>query len=292
MKNNPIILFGEVLFDHFPNGENVLGGAPFNVAWHLQAFGQQPQFISRLGKDQTGELIRQAMHDCGMSLDHVQQDSVYPTGQVQVMIEKGEPSYSILPDQAYDHMEILGIDGLNQSGILYHGTLVNRSPASRKALRSLKAAHQGKIFIDVNLRPPWWNKADVLGLINDADWVKLNLDEFHALQSNPADIKTSMEKFLTRYNLDGLVVTCGEEGALALNYVGDFITVAPNKSVSIVDTVGAGDAFSAVFLTGLNLGWPLELTMDRAQAFAAAMIGQRGATVKDLKFYDSFMATW
>ena len=292
MEKNSITIFGEVLFDHFPVGNKVLGGAPFNAAWHLQAFGQQPQFISRVGADMAGNQIRAAMQSWGMKLDFLQQDTIYPTGQVQVSIEQGEPAYSILPDQAYDYIEIQGVDTLNHAGILYHGTLAIRSSVSRQTLAALKAAHQGKIFVDVNLRQPWWHKADVLGLINDADWVKLNIHELQALQNKVSDVKIGMEIFLLQHKLEGLIVTCGEEGALALNKLGEFFSVSPNTLVNVVDTVGAGDAFSAVILLGLNLGWPLENTMLRAQSFASALIGQRGATVDRLDFYQSFISPW
>lgn len=292
MKNNPIIVFGEVLFDHFPDGEKVMGGAPFNVAWHLQAFGQEPQFISRVGSDPTGNRIRSAMRLWGMGLDFLQQDSTYPTGRVQVAIEHGEPAYSILANQAYDHIQLPGLNSIMHTGILYHGTLAVRSPRSRQTLATLKASHQGKIFIDVNLRQPWWSKTDALQLINDADWVKLNLHELHALQDGATDIRASMEVFLSRHGLEAVIVTCGEEGALALNNTGEFFSVSPVSSVDFIDTVGAGDAFSAILLLGLNLGWTLGETMERAQLFASAMTGQRGATVDDLNFYKPFVASW
>jgi fructokinase len=292
MTNNMITIFGEVLFDHFPDGSCVLGGAPFNVAWHLQAFGQAPLFISRIGDDATGNQILAAMQSWGINLDYFQHDASYPTGQVHVKIEQGEPSYSILPDQAYDHIEMQGLKNISHTGILYHGTLAARSSTSRQTLVSLKALHQGKIFIDVNLRQPWWNKSDVFQLISDADWVKLNLHELHALYDDVTDTKGCMKNFLIQYRLEGIIVTCGAEGALAFNNTNDFFSVSPSTSGNLVDTVGAGDAFSAVFLLGLNLGWPLEETMGRAQLFASAMTRQKGATVNDLNFYKPFMTAW
>ena len=92
MNNNRITIFGEVLFDRFPDGSSVLGGAPFNVAWHLQAFGQRPLFISRIGRDRLGDTIRSAMQSWQMDVLGLQQDEIYPTGTVQVAIEQGEPS--------------------------------------------------------------------------------------------------------------------------------------------------------------------------------------------------------
>ena len=75
-NKHPIALFGEVLIDQFPEGQRILGGAPFNVAWHLQAFGQPPCFISRIGNDETGELIQHAMNTWGLSKDALQIDPI------------------------------------------------------------------------------------------------------------------------------------------------------------------------------------------------------------------------
>ncbi|MSS75799.1 MAG: carbohydrate kinase [Methyloglobulus sp.] len=292
MQNNAITVFGEVLFDHFPDGTKVLGGAPFNVAWHLQAFGQQPQFISRVGADTDGNQIQTAMQLWGMNLGFLQQDSTYPTGRVQVAIQHGEPSYAILPDQAYDHIEMQGLNSISPIGILCHGTLAVRSAVSRKTLAALKTLHQGKIFVDVNLRQPWWNKAEVLRSFNDADWLKLNLQELRELKDDVTDIRASMEELLYRYKLKGIIITCGKEGALAMNNAGEFCSVSPTALVGLIDTVGAGDAFSAILLLGLNLGWTLGQSMERAQLFASTITGQRGATVNDLNFYQPFISSW
>ena len=289
MQNNPIIVFGEVLFDHFPDGALVLGGAPFNVAWHLQAFGQCPQFISRVGDDLKGKQIRSTMQTWGMRLDFLQWDTALPTGVVEVTIDNGEPSYSILAEQAYDCIELPKLNTIHHSGILYHGTLATRSTLAKQTLASLKALHEGQVFIDVNLRQPWWNKADVLQLISAADWVKLNLDEFRILFDDESNTRFCMEQSLIKHNLQGVIVTCGAEGALAVTSSGEFISVAPATSVKLEDTVGAGDAFSAIVLLGINLGWDFKLTMERAQLFASAITGQRGATVNDINFYKPFL---
>ncbi len=292
MQSKTITVFGEVLFDHFPGGTTVLGGAPFNVAWHIQAFGQSPDFISRVGNDVPGNKIRSAIHKWGMKTIFLQEDSTHPTGQVQVTFEHGEPTYAILPNQAYDHIDHINLGKDNHSGILYHGTLATRSSISKHTLEMIKSSHTGKIFIDVNLRQPWWNKAEVLRLINDSDWVKLNLDEFKSLGSIGENIQLSMEAFLTKHNLEGIIVTCAEKGAFGLDNNGNFYSVVPQSTVAITDTVGAGDAFSAIIILGLNLNWNFELCLARAQDFASAITGQTGAIVDDLNFYKPFINEW
>ncbi|MGR8978718.1 MAG: carbohydrate kinase family protein [Gammaproteobacteria bacterium] len=293
MNNKHLIhIFGEVLFDHFPDGSRVLGGAPFNVAWHLQALGQSPRFISRIGNDPEGQEIADLMDGWGMSRESLQIDCEHPTGSVRVRISGGEPHYEILPDSAYDFIDGDLLGNEPTEGILYHGSLAARNPVSRAALETVKKKHQGKIFIDVNLRAPWWQKESMLPLISDAHWVKLNESELAELCAEPARLETAMQAFCAQFGLDMLLVTRGEKGAAALDTRRQFVTVAPSASSSVIDTVGAGDAFAAVMLLGLSKNWPLPSTLERAQTFASAVVGQRGATVADKAFYRPFREQW
>lgn len=292
MNSNRITIFGEVLFDHFPDGSCVLGGAPFNVAWHLQAFSQEPLFISRVGSDRLGASIQSAMQSWNMDVSGLQRDNHYPTGTVQVAIEQGEPSYAIVPDQAYDFIAAHELVNRHYDGLLYHGTLALRQRESQKALEALKERHRGSLFMDVNLRAPWWQKSEVLKLVGDADWVKLNHHELAALHPETGDIKADMQAFRAEHGLTGLIVTRGGKGALALDSNGEVVTVAPAEALTVVDTVGAGDAFASVLLLGIKQHWPLPLTMERAQAFASAVVGQRGATVRNSVFYRPFIESW
>ena len=292
MSNKPLIhIFGEVLFDHFPDGSRVLGGAPFNVAWHTQAFGQAPRFISRIGDDPSGLEIAASMVAWGMSCVALQTDCEHPTGSVRVLIHDGEPHYDIVADSAYDFIDSRLLEQQNTQGILYHGSLALRNPVACAALQAAKAGHQGKIFVDVNLRPPWWEQETLRSLLHDADWVKLNEAELAELYPEDSDLEAAMQAFCTQFGLEVLVVTRGEKGAIAYDRQ-QFVTVQPQASATVIDTVGAGDAFSAVLLLGLSKQWPLQTTLGRAQAFAGALVERRGATVDDSEFYRAFSEQW
>ena len=97
-----ICIFGEVLFDHFPDGRRVLGGAPFNVAWNLCALGADPLLISRVGTDGNALSVRSAMQVWGMSMAGLQSGPEAPTGLVQVTFADGEPAYEIVHPAAWD----------------------------------------------------------------------------------------------------------------------------------------------------------------------------------------------
>ena len=159
------LIFGEVLFDVMPDGTRVLGGAPFNVAWHLEAFGLRPLMVTRVGRDDSGDEVLEAMESWGMDHSAVQRDDAHPTGQVQVDLQDGEPTFHILADQAYDHIDgdsaVQSAAG-NTFSILYHGSLISRGTVSASALDDLEDASGVPVFVDVNLRDPWWNHQEVL----------------------------------------------------------------------------------------------------------------------------------
>ncbi len=286
-KRRPLI-FGEVLFDVLPDGERVLGGAPFNVSWHLQAFGLQPLMVTRVGIDPPGDEVLAAMESWGMDTSGVQRDQARPTGTVQVELADGDPIFHILPDQAYDQIdrdrarELVAGEPLS---LTYHGSLVLRAETARSALIELEATCGAPVFVDVNLRDPWWNRVDVLASVSRATWVKLNEAELGLLAG--ALDSASAEAFRSEHGLDTVVVTRGKKGADVVDRDG-VIEAAAWSDVEVVDTVGAGDAFSAVFILGLTMGWPTELSLARSLEFAAAMCTVPGATVNDRNFYSRF----
>lgn len=292
MKTKPIAIFGEVLFDHFPDGKKILGGAPFNVAWHLQAFGLQPDFISRVGNDVQARQIELMMQSWGLTTANLQVDSKYPTGHVAVSLDNNEPSYAILDDQAYDFIAVEDLRVSDAYAIVYHGSLALRHDLSKQTLSHLLKNHRGKVFVDVNLRAPWWHAEQLDEWLHHADWLKLNSDELRQLSPEAEDITAAMRRMLTHYKLELMVVTLGSEGALALTESGELVSVHPPTPPLLIDTVGAGDAFSAVLLLGLYSGWSLSLTLERAQTFASALLGQPGATVQNIAFYRSFSDSW
>lgn len=288
MSGRPCI-FGEVLFDHFPDGRRVLGGAPFNVAWHLQAFGEQPFLVSRVGEDEAGETVRTAMRDWGMDLAGLQTDSELPTGRVQVRIEHNEPSYDIVQPVAWDAITDPDCPA-GGCGLLYHGSLALRSETARAACGALRGRRPAIVFVDVNLRPPWWERDRMLAALEGAHWVKLNRHELNELMPGETSAVPRARSLLEKHRLSGLVLTDGSRGAEVLTADGIHLQTRPAARVEVVDTVGAGDAMSSVMILGLLRNWPLQLALDRAQDFASAIVGQRGATVRDPAFYAPFLA--
>lgn len=298
-RSGTVILFGEVLADIFPD-RKVLGGAPFNVARHLKAFGQNPLLITRLGHDALAEEVLDAMAQAGMEPLGVQCGNNHPTGRVQVKMKDGAHSFDILPGQAYDfiHPAVVRMTALSvKPKLVYFGTLAQRNEISRRALKTLlRSTHSAK-FLDINLRAPWYEEKTIRQSLQFADIVKLNADELAILADMLGLQQSGQEKqaaeLISRFELEQIVVTCGEEGAWQLNRKGKKTESAlPGRITMLMDTVGAGDGFASVCILGELLKWPAGRTLERANAFAASICGIRGAVPDHAEFYQPFIREW
>jgi fructokinase len=289
--NKRPIVFGEVLFDSFPDGNLVLGGAPFNVAWHLAGFGMEPLMVTCIGDDAAGDQVRTMMQDWGMDISGLQSSDQYPTGRVEVSFPDGKPSYDIVPDQAYDYINnklVNEIKGSGEFSLIYHGSLALRNTESNETLDEMIASTQLPVFLDLNLRSPWWSHEQIEKLLYRATWLKLNDEELFEI-SKPAGkdieaLKRAASEILTQYRLERIIVTLGEYGAFVVGH--DCITEGrPGNIGHIVDTVGAGDAFSSVMIMGLIKKWTISEMLDRALVFASAICQQQGATNRNHSLY-------
>lgn len=292
------LVFGEVLFDSFPDGAAVLGGAPFNVAWHLQGFGQDPLFVSRIGADERGDRVLEAMREWGMDVSGVQRDDMRSTGEVTVTFDSGQPRFNIRPEQAYDYIDAAAAAlaiGRSPVALLYHGTLALRGDMSRSALHVLRDDKLvAAVCVDINLRDPWWDHALVHEVLQRAGWAKVNDDELTRIaETNAAagDPEQEARALRSRFGIGSLVVTQGDEGAFVV-CDDDLFRGSPAPVAGMIDTVGAGDAFSAVSLLGMMRGWPVPRTLERALEFASRICSVRGATVQDKAMYSSYLSKW
>ncbi|MDH5231753.1 MAG: carbohydrate kinase [Gammaproteobacteria bacterium] len=292
---NKLIIIGEVLFDVFPDGTQVLGGAPFNVAWHLHGFALPTLFVSRLGEDQASEIIKEKMISWGMDLTGIQFDPKHPTGQVNIHWTETSHSFDILDQQAYDFIDDKALNKLlhdQNSTFLYHGSLAMRNPVSRSTI--VQAGQKATTrFVDINLRSPWWNLNLVKQAITACDYLKLNdeeLDQLFPDHRHPS-IEERLSTLVHDLSLHLLILTCGAKGAYLCTKNEVFFEAAPTID-HLVDTVGAGDAFSAVCIYGLLNHWSKQEILKRALAFAATICEQQGAIRLDHAFYMETQSSW
>jgi len=301
LKRQNVILFGEALADIFPDGP-VMGGAPLNVGRHLQAFGLHPMLITRTGNDELHRKLTSLMHDAGMTITGIQSDPHYPTGQVLIHLgENGHGHrFEILADQAYDFIDPVTAAAAVSSvepDLVYFGTLAQRNHLSGSALEAIfQHTPQAPRLLDINLRKPWYTWDIAHYSLTRANHVKVNEDELIELPGllnlptgNPRD---TASRLIEEFQLNTLLVTCGADGAWLLDQSGNEAETPGITNVTVTDTIGAGDGFSAVFILGMLLDWPKILTLERANRFAAALCGIRGAIPESSEFYSPFLKDW
>lgn len=307
-----VLLFGEILMDCFPDRE-VQGGAPFNVAHHLLGLGGgagvHPVLVTRIGKDERGQRMLGAMQAAGLPIDGVQLDCLHPSGAVHIEPEADGHGhrFEIAPNQAWDfiHADTARLVGLaSHPQWLYFGTLAQRAvprpvarPAAHPALRSLLQTTHAKAFLDINLRDPWVRKDVLRWSLGKAEVVKMNEDELlrvsHMMGLGGASQAVLGKRLLHAFGIRQLVVTEGEYGAWLLQNDGAYFHTRPAEPVTgLIDSVGAGDGFAAVFLLGLIQGWPVQDTLERAHSFAGEICRLRGAVPDSADFYHSFINEW
>lgn len=302
-NNRQPLIVGEVLFDQFPEGDKVLGGAPFNVAWNLQGFGLSPTMLTAIGKDEEGDQVRAAMERWGMTTRGLQVVEDRPTGKVLVEVNNGEPTFDILSDRAWDFIELPDWNFQEEFSLLYLGSLASRSPESRETILHLKRTSGLPIFVDINLRPPWFELTWLPQLLAEVTWLKLNLSELLMLADiteiapslrgdvgedqaqRESAILAATHRLHELHGCEKFWITCGGDGAYLADGRGALMFAPAPPPEPLVDAVGGGDAFASIAIFGQHENWDDRHTMDRAVHFASQVCQMQGATCEDPDFY-------
>ena len=268
-KKYPVVCYGEILWDLLPTGK-LPGGAPMNVAYHLMKLGLDPALITRVGEDSNGRNLVRLMETQEMSTEFFQIDFELPTGTVHAKLDEShDVTYDIVRPVAWDniHWEDNFVPLLKKAAYFAFGSLAARSQTSRRTLYRLLEIAPSRI-LDINLRPPHYDRVTISKLLENLYLLKLNLDELDLITgwfSGYRDERDRVKALQDRFRIPNVVVTRGSKGAL-LNKEGLFYE-HPGFSVTLADTIGAGDAFLAGLLSQLAGGADLQ----RALAFSSAL---------------------
>lgn len=273
-----MIVWGEVLWDRFDGEPAQLGGAPANVAWHLGLAGGWPRLVSRVGDDDAG---RAAIARLGELVDAslVQVDAARATGEVLIAVDRGEPRYTLVHDRAWEHISYGDAEreAIDDAGVMVFGTLAQRSADGFAAWRAAIAHARCLKVCDVNLRPGDRDAPHVRAAIDAADVVKVNDKELAALADwlGWADPVAELQRGGARI----VAVTHGAGGSTLYGAEQRAIDIAGVARVGDGgDNIGCGDAYLAILVHGLTLGWDLAACGRAASRWAAAVAGTRGAT--------------
>jgi len=283
MKRQTMVGIGEILWDEFPGGRT-LGGAPANFAYHCCQFGNRGVVVSSVGNDEAGQDIgeelsrKEVEHYLSVTDDH-------PTGRVSVtMDDDGVPEYIIHENVAWDFLEFTHDKSklANQADVICYGSLAQRSEVSAKTISQIIEATSAECIriFDINLRQHYYDSNTIEKLLNYSTVLKLNDEELQVVSQIfglPEDEDRSVEKITERFTLDLVILTKG--GAGSRLYSPEMGNSSHKVDVAeIVDTVGAGDSFTASIATGLCLGMSLSEMHSFASRVAAYVCSRRGAT--------------
>jgi fructokinase len=264
-----IVCFGEILWDILPAGA-LPGGAPMNVAYHLRKLGLDPGIVTRIGIDARGKELLGLMNENGITTDHIQLDYDHPTGIVNATPDEyGEMQYDIVAPAAWDFIALddVTVELVKEASHFIFGSLACRNTTSRNTLFTLLETAQQKV-LDINLRPPHFNRHLVEDLLSRADLVKMNSAELELITGWFTRYKTMTDRIAIlqdRFHLPRIIVTMGGDGAM-VNIEGELYG-HPGYVVDVADTIGSGDSFLAAFLfRQLNNYGPKE-----SLAFASAL---------------------
>lgn len=280
-----LTVFGEVLWDVLPDAR-LAGGATMNVAAHLQRYGMDVSFISRVGHDELGAELLVFMAQQGLDTQWVQTGETHLTGIAKANVsDSNEVTYKILHPVAWDYIQFdaAAAQQVANSDFFVYGTLAARDHTTRDTLLRYLAQsgsqHTPTHVFDVNLRPPHYTREQVLELLGFANIVKMNEHEIREVAGwlTPFENeKQAMAFLIERFKLDMLVLTCGAEGARVLTGAGEYHQHA-GFTVEVADTIGSGDAFLGAFLYQTATGHSLPESLEFACAAGAFVAGKSGA---------------
>lgn len=287
-----ITSIGEILFDIYPDHKRV-GGAPLNFIYHVKKLTDGGNIISRVGKEVLGNKIINELKHAGISHEYIQHDNLHATGKAMVTVDiEGNPSFKIDTESAYDYIEI---NEENEALInadtdcLYFGTLAQRSQVSRETINSL--FNRGlKYFCDLNLRQNFYDEEIIRNSLKAADFIKVNYEEMHILNDILIQSEYNTEKvafeLMERFEINMIGVSRGENGSSIFEngkrY--DYSDI----DVKVIDTTGAGDAFSAILCLGYLQGQENTFINKLANEFASEICQFEGALPKNDRIYEKF----
>jgi fructokinase len=275
-----VICFGEILWDNLPTGRNP-GGAPMNVAYHLNKLGIPGALISAVGADDAGKDLLNFLKSKGVSSELVQVDVQHETSEViATMNDEHEVSYEILTGVAWDYIskKKINIQAVSKASAFVYGSLSARSAESREALLYSLEQATYKVF-DVNLRAPHYAPELILSLMHHADLLKVNAAELHAI-AGWLNIKSEQEaeiiaEIFSKYQVQEVVVTKGGSGASL--YTREKSYQAKAYQVDVQDTIGSGDSFLAALLAMKLKAAEPEVALQTAVAMGAFITSKPGA---------------
>jgi fructokinase len=277
-----VVGIGEMLWDVFPEGKR-LGGAPTNFCCHCRQLGAEAIPVSAVGRDEFGRELLGILSTMGLPADQVAVDPIHPTGTVVVTLDKGKPTYEITSDVAWDHIPMTpALSGLaRRADAVCFGSLAQRGTVSCVTIHDVLSAMNPealKIF-DVNLRQTFYSAELLRRSLEHCNILKVSDEELPVLAdlfTLKGNVVEQIRALIETFSLRLVAYTRGGQGSLLLSQNG--YHEHPGFRVDAINTVGAGDSFTAALCMGLLGQRSLEEVNEQANRIAAFVCTQFGAT--------------
>ncbi|MBD9160435.1 MAG: carbohydrate kinase [Bacteroidales bacterium] len=281
--NDLVVGMGEALWDVLPEGKKI-GGAPANFAYHVSQFGLPSCVVSAVGDDDLGREIIENFTAKG--LKQLIADVPYPTGTVQVEIDQsGVPQYEIKENVAWDNIPYTErLESLaERTTAVCFGSLAQRNVVSRNTINRfldvVSRNEENLIVFDVNLRQGFYNKEILCNSMKRCNILKINDEELVTVSrmfGYPGiDLQDKCWILLGKYNLKMLILTCGINGSYV--FTPGNVSFQPTPKVEVADTVGAGDSFTAAFISSVLKGKSVLEAHSLAVRTSAFVCTEKGA---------------
>lgn len=286
-----ITSIGEILWDIYPDKKR-LGGAPFNFIFHIKKIIDNANFISSIGNDKEGLEIFHLLSKNNFEMKNIFIDEVHPTGKVIVTLDGNKtPHFKMSETASFDFLELTenALKTIENSDLIYFGTFTSRSEKSRNTLTKILNNFNKKFFCDLNLRHDFYSVDFIKLALQKTNVLKINeheLEKLKVLINLNSNEDFAIDELINKYNIDLIALTLGEKGAKL--FTKDEMNFYQQPEIEIIDTLGAGDAFSAI----LCLGYLYNISLDKinllANQFASKVCLIEGAFTDDEKFYSDF----
>ena len=281
--NDVIVGMGEVLWDMLPEGKKI-GGAPANFAYHVSQYGFDGCVVSAVGDDKLGNEILESFNN--RRLNYLIQRVPYPTGTVQIELdEAGIPCYEIKENVAWGNIPFtVDLEKLaKKTRAVCFGSLAQRNTVSRETINRFldvmsDAAGQYRVF-DVNLRQGFYDKEILCNSMKRCNILKINDEELIAVsrmfEYPGIDLEDKCRALLSEYGLEILILTCGVNGSYV--FTRENVSFVNTPKIEVADTVGAGDSFTATFISAILKGKSIREAHELAVEVSAYVCTQNGA---------------
>lgn len=273
----PLVVLGPRPGESLATSEHLsvsIGGAEANVAVHLARLGIPVRFAGRVGADPFGRRLQAALAAEGVDVTALDIDPRRPTGlYAKEPTGSGTAAHYYRRGSASSALDHLAANALDGVGLVHTtGILASLGPGCETLVNRLLGGAEPVSF-DVNHRPALWEDGDAASSLHDlarrSDLVFVGLDE-------AARLWGCTDADAVRAVLPGveLVVKDAERPAVAF-LVDERVEVAA-LPVSVIEPVGAGDAFAAGYLAARYLGGDLARALRTGHAVAAGALSTPG----------------